>query len=129
MKFAILFPTIIFLMVSCSTAKLLRDFDTNPVPEGLSLSKVAKAIKLAGLERGWVFKKNKGENVLTGYLTVRTHNVAIEIPYTRSNYEILYVSSENMNHSGNYIHRSYFKWVLNLKKQIDSQLVRLSLRE
>ena len=131
MKFLLQLSTIILITVSCSTARPLRNFETNAIPEGLKLTQIRKAIKMAGANKGWNFIKSKEENELVGNLIVRQHEVNVKVPYTIENYQVNYMSSTNMKYNSlrQVIHRSYGRWINNLRQEINKELRRAAASE
>lgn len=117
------------VIVSCSNVKVIRNYDANPIPEGLKLSDIEKGIKRAGIHRGWIFRE-AGKNKLEGTVMVRSHKATVDIPYTKENYQINYVSSENLKYNAtkNTIHRNYYRWIENLKRDIDRELLLLTAK-
>lgn len=126
MKNLVSLVVILFIALACGTSKYLRSLDyNNPIPQGLSKDAIKQAIVSAGAQKGWVVVEKEGaQSTLTAKLNVRTHYVEVDIPYTKENYKIVYVKSENMKYNAakNTIHRSYNRWVMNLKANIDSSL-------
>ena len=60
--------------------------------------------------------------LIVGTLNLRTHTAVVDIPFTASNYSILYRSSVNLNQQGDQIHSNYNGWVQNLDQAIRNQL-------
>ncbi|MCR9277330.1 MAG: hypothetical protein NXH85_05105 [Pseudomonadaceae bacterium] len=106
--------------------KPIDNIDDAPVPDGLTLSQVQKAIMLGGSERGWIIKP-AGSGELEGTLIVRSHVVKVTIPYSQSGYSILYKDSTNMKYKNGKIHRNYNTWVLNLNGDIQRALLMASI--
>ena len=87
----------------------------------MSKEEVRAAILRAGATLGWQMK-DEGPNMLVGTLMLRTHTAVVEIPYSSSNYSIIYRSSTNLNESGGKIHKNYNGWIQNLTRGINAQL-------
>jgi len=76
---------------------------------------MAQAIIAGGTKKGWTMSR-VGSGLIKGSLTVRDHQVTVNIPYTQSSYSIEYVDSTNMLYKSkkNTIHPKYNQWVRNL---------------
>ncbi len=126
MKKIVQLITLGLILTSCGTSKPLKDHTNNLVPGNLSLAQVERSILKAGVTRGWIMtkEKNKKDTILAS-LTVRTHSAQVLIPYSTTAYSLLYKTSSNLNYNlqKNSIHRSYLRWLLNLKQEIDRELL------
>ena len=73
--------------------------------------------------RGWTFSVNR-PGMLEGDLTVRKHQVSVNILYSAKDYSIIYVASENMMYDADKktIHPSYGRWIRNLEKYFQENL-------
>lgn len=114
---------------ACSHLKPVESLSGNVIPSKLSEKKIVKGITLGGTARGWVINPDKDKSkTLTGTLMLRKHTVVVSIPYTNESYDIVYVSSENLNYDStqNKIHRNYLKWVINLRQAINVNLAILA---
>ena len=87
----------------------------------MSNEEVRAAILRAGATLGWQMK-DEGPNMLVGTLVLRTHTAVVEIPYSPSNYSVIYRSSTNLGESGGKIHKNYNGWIQNLTRGINAQL-------
>jgi len=125
MKKLLALVSMFVFLVSCSHAKLLKEFQPHKVPAGLSLETIEKTIIVAGQNRGWIIKKIDGKNALKANLIVRQHSVELLIPYSLEEYNTLYSNSRNLNYDAkrNTIHKSYFRWVNFLQQDIDRALL------
>jgi hypothetical protein len=90
----------------------------------LNLDEVTRAIVQAGAGLGWDMRVAKPGQIV-GTLRLRSHTAIVDIPYTTSNYSIIYSSSQNLNYdpTKNEIHKNYNSWVQNLDKAIRNRLV------
>lgn len=124
MKSIVLILCICISFVSCSNLKKVEKVSGSSVPGSLSMTKIKSAIMEGGATKGWIITPTDTNNTLNGSLTVRTHKVEVEIPYSKESYDILYKSSENMKYdrSRDMIHRNYYRWVYNLRQAIDIKL-------
>jgi hypothetical protein len=106
----------------CRTAPI-RDYNNQPVPQGVSLDEISKAIQDAGNSLGWAMKEEYPGKI-TGTLYIRRHIAKVEIPYSRSSYSIRYVDSSNLKYDAEKrtIHSNYDGWVQNLDHQIRARL-------
>ena len=94
----------------------------------LTASDVEQAIITAtGINQWSITRKEPGE--IIAKLVVRNkHTIEVKIPYTATQYSLLYLSSDNMKSELKdgitYIHPSYNKWVAALRESIDRELLR-----
>lgn len=94
----------------------------------LKASDVEQAIIAAAALNQWsVTKKDPGE--IIARLVVRNkHTIEVKIPYTETQYSLLYYNSDNMKYElkdgTTYIHPFYNKWVAALRESIDRELLR-----
>lgn len=92
----------------------------SPSPSA-STEEIKNAIERAGAGLGWtVVEAEPGK--LRGTLRLRSHVVVVDIPYDRESFDIHYVSSENMLHSGDQIHKQYNNWINNLARVIREEV-------
>ena len=94
---------------------------TVPAGKQATAESVEQAIIRAGNGLGWQMKVEK-PGLIVGTLNLRTHTAVVDIPFTASNYSILYRSSVNLNQQGDQIHSNYNGWVQNLDQAIRNQL-------
>lgn len=126
MKKIVQLITLGLILTSCGTSKPLKDHTNNLVPGNLSLAQIERSILKAGVTRGWIMtKENSKKDTILASLTVRTHSAQVLIPYSTTSYSLLYKTSSNLNYNlqKNSIHRSYLRWLLNLKQEIDRELL------
>ncbi len=119
------------LSISCGSGlklKPLSNLEGNVTPDGVKISQVRKAILRGGASKGWMVKKTKKKNEYMATISVRKHRVDVLIPYSRKSFSINYKDSENMNYNDKkkLIHRNYFRWVVNLRKEITKELLLIS---
>jgi hypothetical protein len=89
-----------------------------------SLEEVRTLIMKGCAERLWE-PEYQGESVITCSILVRgRHFVEVEIPFSETDYSILYLDSKEMDYDPKKqsIHRKYNGWVNNLRIMIDHQL-------
>ena len=86
---------------------------------------VYKAIKVAGLSKGWIVKKIE-EGKAQATLNLRKHQAVVLINYDKNSYDMNYISSLNLASDGKNIHKNYNGWIGYLKQAIDAQLSSLS---
>ncbi len=111
----------VVLTASCTTAPILN-IENALLPTRADGSRPTKAeVKTAILSacnaRGWAANV-EADGVIVAQVLVRTHTAVVEIPYDDAGFSILYRDSENLAHSGRYIHRNYNRWVLLLYAQV-----------
>ncbi len=114
----------VVLAVAGCAAPILNVKDavvTSSSGKAMSNEEVRAAILRAGATLGWQMK-DEGPNMLVGTLVLRTHTAVVEIPYSSSNYSIIYRSSTNLKESGGKIHKNYNGWIQNLTRGINAQL-------
>ena len=75
-------------------------------------------------ERQWKPEYEGGSSVICSILVRGRHWVKVEIPFSASDYSILYLDSDEMDYDPDKqtIHRKYNGWVNNLRLMIDRQL-------
>lgn len=126
-RYSLLFflPLLLLLM----GASALKDPKPVPIPDGLTKEKVAEAIKVVLLDRGWKMGK-AAEHVVEAMLHIRTHMIKVKIEYSGSAVKISYLDSENMKFvekSGvRFIHPNYNKWARTIGKDIRKNMVLLA---
>jgi hypothetical protein len=94
---------------------------TNAAGKTLSREQVRAAIVRAGASLGWQMA-DEGSDKLVGTLSLRKHTAVVEIPYSTSNYSIIYRSSTGLGEQGGNIHKNYNGWIQNLNRGINAQL-------
>lgn len=126
-KLAFLIGTVMFLFTGCRTATLQnvqsQKFTIDKQSEA-NLEHVATQIIEAGKALGWQMKKSENENVIYGALFIRGLTAKIKIPYTTTEYSILYFSSNKLKYDAtkNTIHQKYNGWIQNLDNSIKGRL-------
>ena len=117
--------SLVVALGACSTKPILNVKDA-PISTGKSLqaSQVRQAIMNAGVALGWQIADSK-PGVLQGTLRLRDHTAIVEIPYTTSNYSIVFKSGVNLAEKDGQIHKNYNGWVQNLDNRIQAELTRL----
>jgi len=123
---AIILSAVAILLIACAPT-LIQNVENSPIrPSNANydLADVTKAIVRAGSELGWQMKEETPGHIV-GTLNVRRHVAVVDITYTLDDYSISYKDSTNLkyNAGNNSIHRSYGKWVRNLTKAIDAQVI------
>ncbi len=113
-----------FLLTACGGTPV-KNVESSAVPNNIkSASDVKKAIQRAGTGLGWMIKEVDGQT-LQGTLLLRKHVAQISIPYSKTEYSLLYQSSEELNYdeSAKTIHKNYNGWIMNLDRAIQVQLI------
>jgi hypothetical protein len=113
------------LLGACNTARVLTVRDA---PIGLAAQgrDVPAIIEHALVERGWQVAARRPGSI-DAFIMVREHRADITVSYDADSYSIAYRDSENLNHSGNNIHRNYNRWVANLNTDIQRGLAAASV--
>ena len=122
----VILSAVAILLIAC-TPTPIRNIDNAPVnlsSANYDLSDVTKAIKTAGVGLGWQMKEETPGHIV-GTLHLRSHVAIVDITYTLDDYSISYKDSTNLkyNPGSNSIHSSYNRWIGNLVKEIDTQLI------
>jgi len=120
----VLLVSALVLLMGARTV-LLTDPAPIPVPSGVALKDVGKAIKTALAGRTWVITEdNPGKIVST--LNLRTHMAKIQVAYDEKMIEIKYLDSGDLDYEekpdGRYIHRNYLTWIQNVVGDISRNL-------
>ena len=112
---------------STASARLapVENVDSAPISVQISEDKVEKAIVLACVERGWKAQV-LGPGVIEARLDIRTHVAIVTIQFDSTHFSIQYKDSENLNYRDGKIHPNYNKWVKNLERSIQKQIIVLS---
>jgi hypothetical protein len=85
---------------------------------------VRDAIVRAGAGLGW-HMQSAAPGVVHGTITLRAHSADIDVRYNAKSFDIVYVSSSNLNAAGGQIHRNYNGWIENLDRAIRHELLRI----
>jgi hypothetical protein len=112
-------------VTGCRTSQILRIDATLAPPPHATLEDLERAIRAAGSDLGWKIEL-LGRGRMKGTLRVRSHTAEVSIRYTKEILVIDYVSSENLMHSGDTIHRNYNHWVKNLEMRIKRRIALIS---
>ena len=95
---------------------------TSPI-ENTSLKDMEKAIRGACVQLKWKECKVIEPDHIEATLNVRTHSLVVNIYYSDKEYTIIYKDSKNLKYNGKKIHSAYQKWILNLDKYIQTNLI------
>jgi hypothetical protein len=122
----IILGAVAILLIACVPTPI-RNIENAPINVSSSnydLSDVTKAIKTAGIGLGWQMKEETPGHIVAS-LYLRSHVAVVDITYTLDGYSINYKDSTNLKYdpASNGIHSSYNRWVRNLAKEIDGQLI------
>ncbi|VAW49510.1 hypothetical protein MNBD_GAMMA03-1924 [hydrothermal vent metagenome] len=111
-------------LVGCGVGQQVVNVESEIVPNNVqSKADVKKAISKAGASLGWRIREVDANTLKA---TIRIRNkfpVEVTIPYSKSEYSILYRSSQNLKYNAeeNTIHRNYNRWINNLNNRIQNQ--------
>ena len=126
MKNIVLSLLIMGLLTACNTSRPLTNLNNHNIEYLVNGEKTVEDVKLsiiqAGQVLGWQMQPI-APGVIRGTLNIRAHQAVVDIPYNTKSYSIIYVSSVNLDYDGQTIHRSYPRWVNNLKAKIDDFIV------
>lgn len=115
------------LLAGCGTSKPITNITDAPaITTGNATSEnIAQAIQTAIAQRGWVITSNT-DGLIEASINVRDkHKAVVTIPYSEKGYSINYKDSTNLGYRGNTIHRNYNKWVINLDREIRTEIAKL----
>lgn len=92
---------------------------------GVSQADVRKSVILAAEDLGWQTQEVNG-NLVKATITRKGYNATVNINYSKSSYDITYVSSEGLNYDPDKktIHGTYNRWLDNLNREIKRNLVK-----
>lgn len=95
----------------------------------LTLDEVKRTIQMAAMLKNWSLE-DKGPGAMVATLNVRgKHTIMVNITYTANSYSLAYHNSINMNYANDggleLIHPNYNKWVQDLRKAIQIELLKL----
>lgn len=126
LKFGILLAIAMVLFTGCRTSPIITIENSTFVPTDTSkgtLENVGRSIIRAGATLGWKMEKVKEDEIM-GTLYLRDHMAKVRIPYTLTDYSILYDGSSNLKYDAKNrtIHSNYNGWIENLNNAIQIQL-------
>jgi len=120
----------VVLLSSCTSFKLkpVLNYKNQALPGNMSMKQAKRCIITGATVKGWSTKVIK-TGLIQAWITVRSHYVSVYIPYSRYSYSILYHSSHNMLYKNGMIHRNYNRWVVNLNRNIQKQIMQLQMHK
>lgn len=115
----------VFVSVGCKRTVPIQPYGNSGVASygKLSEAQVRDAIIRGGSNIGWQMSP-EGPGMVVGVWKAREHSVTVEIPYSRSSYNIKYRTSVNMLAEGGQIHRNYNRWIERLNRNITAELAK-----
>ena len=116
-------------MAACNRMQPVYNVVDRPIPsqaQQLSLAEIGRNIEVAGTNHHWRFDRLAPGQLRASY-SERTHEAVVLISFTQKAYSIHLDQSVNLKESGEEIHRTYNRWVMNLERDIDDQLSRAGL--
>jgi uncharacterized protein YceK len=126
MRIIVLSLLLVCLLSACSTSRPLTNLNNHNieylVDADKNLDDIKVSIMRAGQVLGWEMQPVR-PGLIKGTLNLRSHTAVVDIPYSLKSYSIIYVDSVNLDYDGRNIHRSYPRWVNNLKVKIDEFIV------
>lgn len=109
-------------LIGCRTAPVYNVTEAPVNASGkVSSNDVKKAIMAAGAGLGWQMKEVKPGHIVAS-LFLRKHSAVVDIPFSASNYSIIYKDSTELKYDGSSIHSNYNGWIQNLDHAIQSRL-------
>ena len=116
----------IALLGACSSAPIYNITDAPVVTASaaVSVESVKGAILRAGNRLGWQMSESS-PGVINAHIELRGHTADTDVRYSAKTYSIIYRGSNNLDVSGDNIHKNYNGWVENLNRQIRSELASL----
>ena len=122
-KIAVGLTFAMLIMTGCRTAPVV-DIHNATVKSGVSADQVRNAIFNASKKYGWSINEVSGGNIEAN-IQVRSHQASVLISYSNKYYSIKYMNSENLkyNSSRHSIHNGYNGWILNLRREIDREIM------
>ena len=125
MKIIVLSILLAIFLSACNTSRPLTNLNNHNieylVDEDETLDDIRVSILRAGQVLGWETDTVK-PGLIRATLHLRAHTAVVDIPYSLTDYSIVYVDSNNLDYDGQNIHRSYPRWVNNLKAKIDEYI-------
>lgn len=115
----------IVLVVPAVSAADVENIENAPVNYEVSAEQVKKAIMFAGVGRGWKMTEEQ-PGVIKAVLDIRKHQAVVQIDYTDKAYSITYLDSTELLDRKGRIHKNYYRWINNLKTDIDKLLFKYS---
>lgn len=113
-----------FLLSGC--AQPVYNVVDAPVVAASGTSPQMDAVKMviirAGVGLGWSMRPVR-PGLIEGRLALRTHVAEIDVTYDTRTYNITYRDSTNLDYDGTNIHKNYNGWIMNLDRNIRSQLL------
>ena len=116
-----------FLLAACVTVPLIN-LETNglsiPASVDPTMGQVEKAIYRGAVDQGWSVRQ-LASGRLEAELYVKRYKVVVRITHDTKTFSIKYKDSLNLKYDGTRIRRAYNMWVLELRRSILRQAVRL----
>ncbi|MEP7244601.1 MAG: hypothetical protein ABI885_13115 [Gammaproteobacteria bacterium] len=130
LTYLLLIP-VAFMLMGARSAPLV-DPAPVPVPAGMAVKDVSKAIRAGVVLRGWVVSKDDGSKI-DAVLNNRDHTVNIAIAYDATQVKVSYVSSDKMlyteKNGTRYIHKKYMAWASNVANDISRELQAAAIKK
>ncbi|MES9861807.1 MAG: hypothetical protein ABW138_13295 [Candidatus Thiodiazotropha sp. 4PDIVS1] len=110
-------------LMGCRTEAIynVEESPVNTIGKTSSTS-IKKAIMSAGAGLGWRMKEVKPGHIVATIMK-RGTTAAVDIPYSKKTYSIVYKSSNGLKYDGSKINKQYNKWIVNLDNTIQSRLI------
>lgn len=117
----------LFGVAACATKPVENVQQTVPASSVQGTPEMKKAILTALNGRGWLVQQAGNDQILAEITVRGRHHAEIAIPYSASQFQIQYRSSEGLDFKSGKIHRNYNKWVNILRDDILRNLQAYSL--
>lgn len=110
-------------LMGCRTEPVynVEDSPVNTIGK-TTTTNIKKAIMSAGAGLGWRMKEVKPGHIVATIMK-RGTTAAVDIPYSKKSYSIVYKTSEGLKYDGSTINKQYNKWITNLDNAIQSRLI------
>ena len=115
--------SLVMILAGCTSAPLIERGPTTITSVSADSERIQRAIVNGAQFKGWrVVAIESNQIILDIY--VRAHYVKVAVDYSDSQYQIRYISSENLdyNEKKGSIHRSYNRWIAYLDQAIQMSL-------
>ena len=113
---------LLFISFGCVKKVPVSNIEKQAIVTDVSLENVEKAILKSGVELGWKMSVIKPGQI-DAVLHLRAHVAHARIDYTKKDYSITYLDSENLDYEDGNIHGSYNRWIRNLDLKIQANLI------
>ena len=121
------FTLLIILVFSACTTNNIYSVSTDKLDNEYTNKQMQNSIVYASKKLGWKVKSIVDNKITVEYILRNKHKALVDIRYSDSIYSINYLDSENLKYDGESIHNVYNKWILDLEKEININLEKISV--